>query len=98
MKLTRTKFITVNALLCAIVLLFILVPITIGTVQLAFIPLVAVIISAEFVGWKNGLFTGLFFGIVSLASAYLRPASLLYFAFQNPMVSILPRILIGISA
>ncbi|MFW5780707.1 MAG: ECF transporter S component [Bacillota bacterium] len=97
MKLSRTKFITVNALLCAIVLLFILFPITIGTVQLAFIPLVAVIISAEFVGLKNGIFTGLFFGIVSLISAFIRP-SLLYFAFQNPMVSVLPRILIGIAA
>ncbi|MDI9486430.1 MAG: ECF transporter S component [Bacillota bacterium] len=98
MKLTRTKFITVNALLCAIVLLFVVFPIAIGIVQLAFIPLVAIIISAEFVGLKNGIFTGLFFGVVSLAIAYLRPSSILYFAFQNPMVSVLPRILIGVSA
>lgn len=97
MKLNRTQFITTNALLCAIVMLFIFFPISIGTVQLAFIPLIAVIISAEFVGLKNGIFTGLFFGLLSLLSSFIRP-SLLYFAFQNPLISVLPRILIGIAA
>lgn len=98
MELSRTKFITINALLCAIVLLFVFVPISIGTIHLAFIPLVAIIISAEFVGLKNGIFTGFFFGIVSLISSYINPTSILYFAFQNPLISVLPRILIGISA
>lgn len=97
MKLTRNQLITINALLCAIVLLFVFVPITIGTVQLAFIPLVAIIVSAEFIGWKNGMFTGLFFGLVSLISAIVRPSPL-SFAFYNPMVSIVPRVLIGLSA
>lgn len=97
MKLTRNQLITINALLCAIVLLFVLVPISIGTVQLAFIPLVAIIISAEVVGLKNGIITGLFFGIVSFISSFSSP-SILYFAFNNPLVSVLPRILIGIGA
>ncbi len=98
MKLSKTQSITTNAFLCAIVLLFVLVPIPIHTIQLAFIPLVAIIISAEFIGLKNGIFTGLFFGIVSLISSFLSPTSLLYFAFQNPAISILPRVLIGVSA
>lgn len=98
MKLTKTQFITINALLFAIVLLFVIFPVAIGTVQLAFIPLVAIIISAQFIGLKNGLVTGLFFGLVSLTIAYLRPTSILYFAFQNPLVALLPRVLIGVSA
>lgn len=98
MKLSRTQFITTNALLFAIVLLFVIFPLAIGTVQLAFIPLVAIIISAQFIGLKNGIMTGLFFGLVSLAIAYMRPTSILYFAFQNPAISVLPRILIGIAA
>lgn len=98
MKLTKTQFITINALLFAIVLLFVIFPVAIGTVQLAFIPLVAIIISAQFIGLKNGLITGLFFGLVSLTIAYLRPTSILYFAFQNPLVALLPRVLIGASA
>lgn len=98
MKLTKTQFITINALLFAIVLLFVIFPVAIGTVQLAFIPLVAIIISAQFIGLKNGLITGLFFGLLSLTTAYLRPTSILYFAFQNPLVALLPRVLIGVSA
>lgn len=97
MKLNRNQFITINALLCAIVLLFVFFPISIGTVQLAFIPLVAIIISAEFVGLKSGILTGSFFGIVSFISSFIRPG-ILVFAFQNPAISILPRVLIGISA
>ncbi len=98
MKLSRTQFITVNALLCAIVLLFVLVPMQIATIHLAFVPLVAIIISAEFVGLKNGIFTGFFFGLVSLITSYITPTSILYFAFQNPLISIVPRVFIGISA
>ena len=98
MKLTKTQFITTNALLCAIVLLFAIFPITIGTVSLAFIPLIAILISAEFIGLKNGIFTVLFFGLVSFTYAWINPSSILYFAFQNPLVSIIPRIVIGISA
>lgn len=98
MKLTKSQFITINALLFAIVLLFVIFPLAIGTVQLAFIPLVAIIISAQFIGLKNGIITGLFFGLVSMTIAYVRPTSILYFAFQNPLISLLPRVLIGIAA
>lgn len=97
MKLNRTQLITTNALLSAIVLLFVFVPVNIGPVQLAFIPLVAIIISAEFIGVKNSLFTGLFFGILSLIGSFMQP-SLLAFAFNNPLVSVLPRILIGVAS
>ncbi len=94
-KFTRTQLIAINALLTAIIFLFVLVPISIGPLQLAFIPLVAVIVSAEFIGWKNGLITGLTFGLVSLLSAFVRP-NILSQVFYNPLVSVLPRVLIGV--
>lgn len=96
-NLTKSKLITINALLCAIVTLFIFIPISIGPLQLAFIPIIAVIISAEFMGLKNGIFTGLFFGMISLINQFIRPG-LLAQAFYNPLISIIPRMLIGVSA
>lgn len=97
MKLSRSKFITIHAALCALVMLFVLVPISIGPLQLAFIPIIAVIVSAHFLGVKHSLFTGLFFGIVSLVNHLIAPRALSPL-FYNPAVSILPRILIGVSA
>lgn len=94
---SKTQLITINAMLCAVILLFVLFPITIGTLQLAFIPIIAVIISAEFVGLKNGIFSGFFFGVVSLINQFIHP-SILAYAFYNPLISVFPRILIGVSA
>lgn len=94
---TRTQRLTVYAFLCALILLFLVIPLQIGPVQLAVIPLLAVIVGAETAGWRGGLFTGLFFGLISFAGAYLQP-TLLSPAFQNPLVSVLPRVFIGLSA
>lgn len=95
LSMSKTKFIAVNSVLCALVLLFVFVPISIGALQLAVIAILATIISAEFYGWKNGLFTGGFFGVVSLINHLARPG-VLSFAFYNPLVSIVPRLLIGV--
>lgn len=90
-----SRFIAVNGLLSAIIVLFILVPISIGPVKLAVLPLLAVIIGAQFAGLKSGLFLGLFFGLVSLSSAFMRP-DVLSQAFYNPLVSVVPRVMIGL--
>jgi Predicted membrane protein len=87
----------IHALFLAIVALFVIFPVSIGPVQLAFLPLVAVIVAAEFIGVWSGMIVGLFFGLLSLVGSYIQP-SLLAQAFQNPLISVLPRILIGISA
>lgn len=96
-KFSKTQLIALNAALCALIMMFVFAPITIGTLQLAFIPIIAVIISAEFIGLKNGIFSGLFFGLVSLVNQFIHP-SILAQAFYNPLVSITPRILIGVVA
>lgn len=92
---TRAQTLAIDALLCAIIIIFMAFP-AIGAVKLAFMPIVAVIISTELIGLKNGIFMGLFFGIVSFAVSYITP-SLLSYAFHNPLISILPRIFIGLS-
>lgn len=94
-KYTRAQLLTINALLCAIIVIFLIFP-ALGPVKLAFIPIVAVIISTELVGLKNGIFSGFFFGLVSFVSSYISP-SLLSLAFHNPLISIVPRILIGVA-
>ncbi|NCA92584.1 ECF transporter S component [bacterium] len=93
----KTQVIAINALLCALVLLFFFFPITIGILSLAIVPIIAIIISAEVMGVFNGALTGLFFGIISLAGSFVRP-NVLSFAFYNPLVSIVPRILIGVAS
>lgn len=94
---SRSQIITMNAVLCALVLTFVLFPIKIGILSLAVIPLVAVIIAAELFGFVNGMLMGLFFGLCSLLSAFIQP-NVLSFAFYNPLVSIVPRVLIGLTA
>ena len=96
-KYTRSQIISMNAVLCAMVLLFVAIPIQIGPLSLAVIPIIAIIISAEVLGWLNGMITGLFFGLVSLVGHFIRPG-VLSFAFYNPLISVFPRILIGLFA
>ncbi len=94
---SKSQIITINAVLCALVLIFVAFPIQIGILSLAVIPIIAIIISAETLGVVNGMITGLFFGIISLVGQLIRP-SVLSFAFYNPMISVLPRILIGVAS
>ncbi len=93
----KSQVIAINALLCALVLLFFFFPVYIGVLSLAIVPIIAIIISAEIMGVFNGAITGLFFGIISLTGSFMRPG-ILSFAFYNPLVSIAPRILIGVVA
>ena len=93
---TKSQIITMNAVLCALVIIFVFIP-RIGVLQTAVIPIIAIIISAEVMGVYNGMLTGLFFGLISLLSAFIKP-NILSFAFYNPLVSIVPRILIGVSS
>jgi uncharacterized membrane protein len=97
-KYTRTQIISINALLCAIVLLFVLVPLKIGVLDLAVIPIIAILISTEVLGLFNGMLTGLFFGLVSFLNHLLRHPSVLSDIFiKNPMITFFPRIMIGVT-
>lgn len=82
------------------------ISIMLGMTPLGFIPIgptkatimhIPVIIGAILEGPLVGAFVGLIFGIFSLIQAYTNPTPI-SFVFFNPIVSILPRILIGIVA
>lgn len=97
-KLTSRKMVTA-AILGAITVVLSLTP-------LGFIPLgvinattmhIPVIIAAIVEGPLVGGLVGLIFGLSSLANAIIRPNPI-SFAFYNPLISILPRILIGLTS
>jgi len=91
-----------GAILFAIIIVMAFVP-SVGYIPI--IPGVAyatllhipVLIGAIFLGWKWGLALGLTFGITSMIQAFIMmgPANA---PFTNPLVSVLPRALIGVLA
>jgi len=70
------------------------VPLPIAKATIMHIP---VIIGAILEGPKVGMLIGLMFGAFSLIQNIMSP-NLLSFAFLNPLVSVLPRVLIGFTA
>lgn len=93
-KLSKTKFIAVQAILCSIILIFIFIPANIGGAAIAIVPLIAIAISGCLFGFKSSFFTGTFFGIISLISHIAIPKPISPF-FYNPLVSVIPRIIVG---
>ncbi|NLZ25265.1 MAG: ECF transporter S component [Clostridiales bacterium] len=91
-----TREIAVSALLLALILIFILVPIPTNVVDLAVIPLLAVFVACQAEGGKIGIIMGALFGVASLIGAFTRP-NLLSPAFYNPLVSVIPRVFVGIA-
>lgn len=82
------------------------ITIVLGLTPMGYIPLglinvttmhIPVIIAAILEGPVVGGLVGLIFGLSSLANAVLRPGPI-SFVFYNPIISILPRILIGVFA
>lgn len=83
------------------------ISIVLGATGYGFIPLpmakatilhIPVIIGAILEGPIVGAMIGLIFGVFSLIQNYVAPTSALFFAFQNPLVSVLPRVLIGVTS
>lgn len=94
---TRTRKLTSFAMLTAISIIlgftpFGIIPIPPVGATIMHIP---VIITAILEGPILGALMGLIFGIISLINAIIKPSAL-SFAALNPIVSVLPRILIGI--
>ncbi|MGL5712490.1 MAG: ECF transporter S component, partial [Paraclostridium sp.] len=56
---------------------------------------IPVIIGAIMEGPLAGAFVGLIFGLTSMARAFIAP-TVTNFVFMNPMVSVIPRVLIGV--
>lgn len=57
---------------------------------------VPVIIGALVMGPKVGLMLGLIMGLTSLSRAWIAPQSPLNLIFMNPIISVLPRLFIGV--
>ena len=94
----KTRDIAIASIFLSLIMIFMLAPIPspLG-VSLAFIPLIAVVIAADVQGLGMGIFAGVSFGVASLISAFIRPV-LLSPVFYNPMVSIVPRAIIPVTA
>lgn len=95
----QTRQLTIVGLLSAI-------SVTLGLTGYGFIPFpiahatimhIPVIIGAILEGPIVGILVGLMFGIFSMVQNIMTP-SVLSFAFINPLVAILPRVLIGVTA
>ena len=95
---SRTKEIALTGVFGAIILVMALVPwlgyIQIGLVSLTIIH-IPVLIGGAAGGKRVSIYLGLIFGLSSLMIALLRPVLPSDFVFQNPLVSVLPRLLFG---
>ncbi|HIT86876.1 MAG TPA: ECF transporter S component [Candidatus Coprocola pullicola] len=99
-KKTSTRKLTVTGMMIAITMILAYTPLGIIPLQpvSATITHIPTIIIALLEGPIVGAIIGAAFGIVSLIKALTQPAGILDPYFINPLVSILPRVLIGIVA
>ncbi|HAX72985.1 MAG TPA: ECF transporter S component [Firmicutes bacterium] len=103
MRNNSVKKLTVVSMLLAIIILMAAVP-QIGFIQIPILMLsitimhIPVIIGSLLEGPKVGLLLGAAFGISSWAVAMIRPVLPTDYIFQNPLVSIVPRLLFGLAA
>ena len=95
----RTLELTTLGVFGAIIMLMAFVPqlgfITFGLVALTIIH-IPVLIGGYFGGKKVTLGLALIFGIASMSQALIRPVTFVDILFQNPLVSVLPRLLFGV--
>ncbi len=95
-----TLELTTLGLFGAIITLMAFVPqfgfITFGFVALTIIH-IPVLIGGFFGGQKVTLGLALIFGLASMSQALIRPVTFVDILFQNPFVSVLPRVLFGVS-
>lgn len=98
-SISSRKLVTA-AMLGAITIVLSLTPL--GLIPLGFINAttmhIPVIIGAIAEGPIVGALVGLIFGVSSLLNALLRNPSPVSFVFYNPLISVLPRVLIGITS
>lgn len=94
-----TKEITLIGLFSGIIFVMAFVP-QLGFIQIGFVALtiihIPVLIGGGMGGKKVAISLGLAFGLASLSQALLRPVTPVDVLFQNPLVSVLPRVLFGL--
>ena len=98
MRNKRVLEITTISIFAALIVVMATVP-WLGFIQLGFASLtiihIPVLIGGIYGGRKVSISLGLVFGLSSLAIAWIRPSTPTDFLFQNPLISVLPRILFG---
>lgn len=96
----NTREITLNAMFISIILIMSLIP-QFGIIQLGVISFqiihIPVIIAGLVLGTKSGILNGFVFGMITIYVALTRGSSLLDPYFVNPVVSVLPRVIFGMS-
>ena len=99
MRNKAVENIVINAIIIAIIALMILVPPYIGMIPLGFVSITivpaVVLIFAWIFGWKEGTVAGLAFGVCSFIKSFIPPLGAVDVLFQNPLISIFPRLLFG---
>lgn len=95
-RLSSIKNITLLSLMLALTILFCFVPVQIGTITLALMILPTIIL-AQTADFKTSLAMGIMMGIVNYIAWFTtKAASPVAPIFQNPIVCIVPRVLIAI--
>jgi uncharacterized membrane protein len=101
MKKSSIKDLTLTSVLAAIILVLIFVPyigfIPLGVLSLTIIH-IPVLIGVFLLPKRYAIFLGLIFGLGSWIRAIILPQTILDPAFQNPLVSVVPRIIFAIVA
>lgn len=96
----NTRELTLNAMFITVILVMSFIP-QLGIIQLGVIAFqiihIPVIVAGLTLGFKSGVLNGFVFGASTLYVALTRGSGLLDPFFINPLVSILPRILFGIT-
>ena len=97
-RMTRTKTIALLGLMLALTVVFSFVPIQFGPITLALMILPTLIVAQVCGGWIT-FSMGLMMGVINLIAWYTTKAvSPIAPIFQNPLICILPRVLIGVVA
>ena len=97
-RMTRTKTIALLGLMLALTVVFSFVPIQFGPITLALMILPTLIVAQVCGGWIT-FSMGLMMGVINLIAWYTtKAASPIAPIFQNPLICILPRVLIGVVA
>lgn len=96
-RLTRMTFLTTIFALMLITLYSPISQITFSGVTITVMHIFVLIGIYFFDDWKEALLLGTFFGLISMMYAFQFPIATRV-AFQNPLVSVLPRILFAMSA
>ena len=97
-RMTRTKTIALLGLMLALTVVFCFVPIQFGPITLALMILPTLIVAQVCGGWTS-FAMGLMMGLINLIAWYTTKAtSPIAPIFQNPLVCVVPRVLIAVVA